>query len=661
MNPGMAESELTALVGPEPAAVLRRWAATIGGSVTPALPTWQASGYSGARLAAIVITRPPDGPRQAVVKVCPPGPYSREGERHFDAVAVSPAAFVTDHLVRPLYDPVPLPNGGALYFQDIAGGSLRDCAAMSTLTDDARTQTCHTVAQGLLRDWNGTTYSLASGTAAEYLTTELREAFASGGSLRQRAATARLLDSVTPRPATSLDSVTPRPATSLDSAPAWITTAEDGPVPNPFAMATPHSLVRDVSTQFLVGRTHGDLHLDNVLVPTTADGPRPTEYKLVDLSTFARSAPLARDQAMLALSLLARDVGDLPRRQQDALIAFVLTGQDAQRKHLTPATADALHAIRGAGEQFTRPAGLIDAWRAQFLLSIQATAMLNLTFDSLPPATRWWFFRLASRAGAEYLRWHQRYEPTAPVQVDQTTLGLAVPQTHQSGSALSRPSAASHDSEPAASRLTGPASSQPTGVTPNHDSGKEKDNVALSPEARLAIHRRLGGDWRDLADYLGIPSYETARFLPGREPAEVLDWLERRGRRSELRDALVQISRPDLAEILDHDRPPAPAPPIRLDRLPLEALAEIASALLELDEIADGPSRRQIMLLMPPDIRSAVPDTPNARAHVVNWLRTCQNYRDGRAALVSALDLQVANRDGLRRSLDVLNHLWPPS
>jgi hypothetical protein len=342
---------------------------------------------------------------------------------------------------------------------------------------------------------------------------------------------------------------------------------------------------------------------------------------------------------MLALSLLARDVGDLPREQQDALIAFVLTGQETQRRHLTPATADALDAIRGAGEQFSRPAGLIDAWRAQFLLSIQATALLNLTFDSLPPAGKWWFFRLASRAGAEYLKWHQRYEPTAPVRVDQTTLGLAGTPMHQSGS----------------------APRQPAG-TSNHDSGKEQETMALSSEARLAISRRLGADWRDLADYLGIPSYETPRFLRGREPAEVLDWLQRRGRLSELRDALVQIGRPDLAKILDDDGPPASVrpTPMRVDRLPLEALTQIAAALLELDEIADGPSRRQIMLLMPPDIRSAVSDMPNARAHVVAWLRTCENYHDGRAALVTALDLQVANRDGLRRSLDVLNRLWPP-
>jgi hypothetical protein len=57
-------------------------------------------------------------------------------------------------------------------------------------------------------------------------------------------------------------------------------------------------------------------------------------------------------------------------------------------------------------------------------------------------------------------------------------------------------------------------------------------------------------DWIDLADYVGIPVFERARFPSGEGPRGVWEWLELRGRLGELPSALADIGRGDLVELL---------------------------------------------------------------------------------------------------------------
>lgn len=73
--------------------------------------------------------------------------------------------------------------------------------------------------------------------------------------------------------------------------------------------------------------------------------------------------------------------------------------------------------------------------------------------------------------------------------------------------------------------------------------------------AKLAVIRRLTYDWPDLADVVGVPSYETLRFRSGDEPRELWAWLESRDRLLELPEALTAIGRADLAALLRRDRP----------------------------------------------------------------------------------------------------------
>ncbi|MCG5446163.1 AAA family ATPase [Micromonospora sp. NIE79] len=68
---------------------------------------------------------------------------------------------------------------------------------------------------------------------------------------------------------------------------------------------------------------------------------------------------------------------------------------------------------------------------------------------------------------------------------------------------------------------------------------------------KLAVLRRLGDDWRSLADILGTTSHQQRQFEAKDDPGrEMWRWLEDRDRLDELPAALRQIERPDLASLM---------------------------------------------------------------------------------------------------------------
>jgi hypothetical protein len=74
--------------------------------------------------------------------------------------------------------------------------------------------------------------------------------------------------------------------------------------------------------------------------------------------------------------------------------------------------------------------------------------------------------------------------------------------------------------------------------------------TSIPGRIKLKICQRLGNDWPDLADVCDIPNYERRRFTSGEECRAVLEWLENRQRLAELPQALIDIKRPDLTELL---------------------------------------------------------------------------------------------------------------
>ena len=86
-------------------------------------------------------------------------------------------------------------------------------------------------------------------------------------------------------------------------------------------------------------------------------------------------------------------------------------------------------------------------------------------------------------------------------------------------------------------------SNQTTNLTTKKYSGK----------AKIEFYKRLGSKWEELADYFEIESNECATFQQGKEGRCIWEWLEQRGRLNKLEDALIEIGREDLVEILNKE------------------------------------------------------------------------------------------------------------
>lgn len=74
--------------------------------------------------------------------------------------------------------------------------------------------------------------------------------------------------------------------------------------------------------------------------------------------------------------------------------------------------------------------------------------------------------------------------------------------------------------------------------------------LIYSGPSKVEFCQRLGVSWSALADFLGIPSYEQARFERGLEGRTIWEWLEGRGELRRLPAALKAIERKDLLDAL---------------------------------------------------------------------------------------------------------------
>src|SRR5262249_28790466 len=149
---------------------------------------------------------------------------------------------------------------------------------------------------------------------------------------------------------------------------------------NPFALLDGRGSGADCRVQFIAGRTHGDLHEDNVLVSRVEGVADAEGFRLVDLSTFEEAGPLSRDLAMLTVSALVRRVGDLSHGQREALLHH-LVGRTTDGNGDVPAEAIAfVDTVRYDDRPDLAAAGFEENWSEQVLLSLVAAALLHLSF-----------------------------------------------------------------------------------------------------------------------------------------------------------------------------------------------------------------------------------------------------------------------------------------
>jgi hypothetical protein len=94
-------------------------------------------------------------------------------------------------------------------------------------------------------------------------------------------------------------------------------------------------------------------------------------------------------------------------------------------------------------------------------------------------------------------------------------------------------------------------------------------------------------------------------------------------------------------------------------RMPIAALREVVDAMLEADELVSTPSRERMIMAMPTEIRAAVNYSGTPREHVIAWVRTCERFATGRAALEGVLDLSMTDREALGRITGAFDRYWP--
>lgn len=345
-------------------------------------------GYTGARLLVVVLAHA-TGPKKSfrcIVKLCPPDEYrpSDEGRRHYAALHDSPDWFVRAHLTKIVFGPVPCASGAQVIGQEIAGGSLGSHRPLSKVDGPALAPACDRIRRGLLRHWTADDYNWHAGNLAELLKLELRDSIRSKGWL-WRWADQRAL---------------------LDPACEWIEVARDGVLPNPFRLLLPGSPAASRDLNYLTGRCHGDLHADNVLVPHADGAPRAERFRLIDLATFEPQAPLSRDIATLAISLVAWRAGQLDQAGQDRLLGYVISDAPTSAVASVGAPTSLTKIVRALCTPkgtFIDEKGWLDAWTVQVRVSCLAQALLHATYRSVGPDGRWWCFRLAARLAQELL------------------------------------------------------------------------------------------------------------------------------------------------------------------------------------------------------------------------------------------------------------------
>lgn len=367
------------------AAELMRWAQRSNSRVRLAVPPRVQRGGTGAVVAVIELTAlsAPGSQTRRIVKVYPEGdPAARTGDGP-DMFAAVPTEFAERHLVRES-SRHRTESGRWFAFQEIHF-DLSEALPLALVDPEHRPAVATYAAELVLLDLN---QERRVGTAPthHYLRTELRGALDPGHEVRARAERAGLLD---------------REA-------RWITFAGDDQsriLPNPVAMAMDGLIVAGHELNYLIGFCHGDYHQGNILARVTAHGkPRLDDTRMIDLNTFEAGAPISRDIATLALSLV-KDVvrGPLVPGADASLIALLLNPEDtAVRPQVAPYVVEAVRGVYGAFRAL--PPSLQELWRPQYLLSVVAQALIHTSYEDAGPDGQWWYARLAAHAADEFLR-----------------------------------------------------------------------------------------------------------------------------------------------------------------------------------------------------------------------------------------------------------------
>jgi hypothetical protein len=315
-----------------------------------------------------------------------------EFARHHAALADAPA-FAERHLTAPAGEPIRVGDGSWITFQDVVGGSFTDYRVLSALLAgvpqaqvagvDPRLVTacdresfaavCTAIVRGLLADWAGKP-ALEEAPVGEVLRRHLLHRLDPGQALHAEADR--------------------WPERRLDLP------GEPRPLPNPFALMRDPTLSARLAPIQLVGRAHGDLHTENILVRTEFD---PSDYHLIDLSRYEPDAPLTRDPVQLVLTILDRTMDERSDQQRELLLDL-LVGDAADGRDMLPRwLPEFVDRVRDAQLGWVRPYGLSTSGASRPAVAVRLRAHVPGPPHLPRRHTGSGGLRLAARAAAAYL------------------------------------------------------------------------------------------------------------------------------------------------------------------------------------------------------------------------------------------------------------------
>ncbi|GAB1821036.1 hypothetical protein [Herbidospora sp. RD11066] len=411
-DPPTLDPHLSAGLGPESAATLAAWARQK--RLRYDFEGWFLNGRSGS-VVALVREVHALGARKLVLKLFTTAGDDYDGTeypRHQAAVNEAPKKWKR-RLADIAHDPVPVRVTGSgdhlwIFFQEIASGSLENYNTLTFLLStflkpgpghpicdaDTFVATCRLIVEGVLAGW---------------------AVSATHDPLRPRDTVPEFLV----RHVGSRFDVPPDWLGGDQRTPILVFDDEPHPLPNPFSLLWDPSATVDITVPALLGRAHGDLESQNILV--RVDRVEPGDFFLTDLANYESRAPLTRDPVHLVLSLVTQALPELSASQRSALIDLLLdpasgTGSDV----LLPGWLRKLVLeVHGAASRWLHRKGYEGDWRRQTLLSTVACSLIFLQRDLPREEDRTWFLRLAARATQAFL--HQAGHSS-------TTAHLPLPQ-----------------------------------------------------------------------------------------------------------------------------------------------------------------------------------------------------------------------------------------
>ena len=370
--PGQTDDEqLAGYLDPVVSAGLRDWHNSGRGFPvrTPSARWKPDGGYTAAILVPLIVITP-GGERQVLLKVCPPGDSE---VRSHDAAWSSGGSFAREHLVPSAYPPWPLEDGRHLTFQEFAGDMHPDCRPLSTFGPNTLAHVAPGLARSLFVDWNEARIrTRAYASVRKALQAEAGQD--TGSVLRWTA-----------------------PISPADT--RWIILDEQV-MPNPVSLMAGHWPNADRRVDVLVGHTHGDLHLQNILVTMDEDTESLKTFWLIDLATYSADASLTSDPVRLILSVVAQQLGALDDRHHQKLLNAVMKPWEVHSREQPQALVTSVYRTLETAVLQAR-SGWSGEYRKQYHLSILAQALTFTTFERLG-RHRWWFFRLAALAARQF-------------------------------------------------------------------------------------------------------------------------------------------------------------------------------------------------------------------------------------------------------------------